>query len=185
MTSAPPEMPLAAAIQPVLRPITSSTMTRLCDSAVVCSLSMASVQMCTAVSKPIVTSVPARSLSIVFGTPIDRKLVLRIEAVGDPERALAADRDDAFESRCALVVAMRVASAAFLEERVRSRTSPRIVPPRGRIPATARRSSGTTPEPSEAAPAVADSDDLVVLRDQAAHDRADRRVQARDSRRLP
>ena len=43
MTSAPPAMPLITAIQPVWRPITSTTMTRLCDSAVVCSRSIASV----------------------------------------------------------------------------------------------------------------------------------------------
>ena len=69
MTSAPPAIPAAAAIHPVLRPMTSTTMTRLCDSAVECSLSIASVQTCTAVSNPIVTSVPAMSLSMVFGTP--------------------------------------------------------------------------------------------------------------------
>ena len=45
-------MPLITAIQPVWRPITSTTMTRLCDSAVVCSRSIASVAMKTAVSKP-------------------------------------------------------------------------------------------------------------------------------------
>ena len=52
ITSAPPAIPLTTAIQPVCRPITSSTITRLCDSAVVCSRSIASVQMKTAVSKP-------------------------------------------------------------------------------------------------------------------------------------
>ena len=52
MTSAPPAIPLITAIQPVCRPITSTTMTRLCDSAVVCSRSIASVQIATAVSKP-------------------------------------------------------------------------------------------------------------------------------------
>ena len=40
------------AIQPVCRPITSTTITRLCDSAVVWSRSIASVQTETAVSKP-------------------------------------------------------------------------------------------------------------------------------------
>ncbi len=49
--------------------MTSTTMTRLCDSAVVCSRSIASVAICTAVWKPNVKSVPARSLSIVLGTP--------------------------------------------------------------------------------------------------------------------
>jgi hypothetical protein len=49
--------------------MTSTTITRLCDSAVVCRRSIASVAICTAVWKPKVTSVPARSLSIVLGTP--------------------------------------------------------------------------------------------------------------------
>ena len=52
ITSAPPAIPEWSAIQPVCRPITSTTMTRLCDSAVVCSRSIASVAMKTAVSKP-------------------------------------------------------------------------------------------------------------------------------------
>ena len=68
-TSAPPAIPDITAIQPVCRPITSTTITRLWDSAVVCSRSIASVQIETAVSKPKVTSVAERSLSIVFGTP--------------------------------------------------------------------------------------------------------------------
>ena len=70
ITSAPPASPECSAIQPAWRPITSTIITRLCDSAVVCRRSMASVAICTAVSKPKVMSVPARSLSIVFGTPI-------------------------------------------------------------------------------------------------------------------
>src|SRR5918997_805536 len=69
ITSAPPASPEWSAIQPAWRPITSTTITRLCDSAVVCSRSIASVAICTAVWKPNVKSVPARSLSIVFGTP--------------------------------------------------------------------------------------------------------------------
>ena len=52
ITSAPPAIPLITAIQPVWRPITSTTMTRLWDSAVVWSRSIASVQIETAVSKP-------------------------------------------------------------------------------------------------------------------------------------
>ena len=52
ITSAPPAIPLITAIQPVWRPITSTTMTRLCDSAVVCRRSIASVAIATAVSKP-------------------------------------------------------------------------------------------------------------------------------------
>ena len=69
IASAPPAMPACVAIQPAWRPITSTTITRLCDSAVVCRRSIASVTICTAVWKPNVTSVPPRSLSIVFGTP--------------------------------------------------------------------------------------------------------------------
>ena len=52
ITSAPPAMPLCTAIQPACRPITSTTMTRLCDSAVVWRRSIASVAIETAVSKP-------------------------------------------------------------------------------------------------------------------------------------
>ena len=52
MTLAPPASPECRAIQPACRPITSTTSTRMCDSAVVCSRSMASVAMLTAVSKP-------------------------------------------------------------------------------------------------------------------------------------
>ena len=52
ITSAPPAIPLITAIQPVCRPITSTTITRLCDSAVVCRRSIASVATVTAVSKP-------------------------------------------------------------------------------------------------------------------------------------
>ena len=52
ITSAPPAIPLMTAIQPVCRPMTSMTITRLCDSAVVRRRSIASVQIQTAVSKP-------------------------------------------------------------------------------------------------------------------------------------
>ena len=69
MMSAPPARPQYVAIQPAWRPITSTTITRSWLSAVVCSRSIASVAICTAVSKPNVKSVAERSLSIVFGTP--------------------------------------------------------------------------------------------------------------------
>ena len=52
IASAPPAMPACVAIQPAWRPITSTTITRLCDSAVVCRRSIASVTICTAVWKP-------------------------------------------------------------------------------------------------------------------------------------
>ena len=66
---APPAMPAQVAMCPAWRPMTSTTMTRSCDSAVVCSRSMASTHTCTAVSNPKVISVADRSLSMVLGTP--------------------------------------------------------------------------------------------------------------------
>src|SRR5439155_20690818 len=69
ITCAPPAMPASSAIQPASRPMTSTTMMRWCDSAVVWILSTASVAVASAVSNPNVTSVAERSLSMVFGTP--------------------------------------------------------------------------------------------------------------------
>ena len=66
---APPARPAQVAMWPTWRPMTSTTITRSWDSAVVCSRSMASVAICTAVSKPNVSSVPSMSLSMVLGTP--------------------------------------------------------------------------------------------------------------------
>ena len=52
MMFAPPAIPACSAIHPAWRPITSTISTRWWLSAVVCSRSMASVAMLTAVSKP-------------------------------------------------------------------------------------------------------------------------------------
>ncbi len=52
MTLAPPASPACSAIQPACRPITSQISARWWLSAVVCSRSMASIAMFTAVSKP-------------------------------------------------------------------------------------------------------------------------------------
>ena len=52
MTLAPPARPACSAIQPACRPITSTMSARWWLSAVVCSRSMASIAMLTAVSKP-------------------------------------------------------------------------------------------------------------------------------------
>jgi hypothetical protein len=60
--------PACSAMKPASRPITSSTITRSWLSAVVCSLSIASIAVLTAVSKPNVFTVHGTSLSIVFGT---------------------------------------------------------------------------------------------------------------------
>ena len=72
MQCAPPAIPACSAIHPASRPITSTTITRPCDVAVVNSRSMHSAAKSTAVSKPKVAVVLSRSLSIVFGTPITR-----------------------------------------------------------------------------------------------------------------
>ena len=66
---APDAIPAFSAIQPAWRPITSTSITRWCDSAVLCSRSIASVATWSAVSCPNVTSVQSMSLSMVFGTP--------------------------------------------------------------------------------------------------------------------
>src|SRR6478752_6497750 len=102
ITSAPPAMPLITAIQPVCLPITSQTMTRLCDSAVVCSRSIASVAIVTAVSKPNVI----RAGEIVVDRlrdADDGNAVLLVEARRDTERVLAADRDKRVELAVAKV----------------------------------------------------------------------------------
>jgi len=62
-------MPPDGAIHPQSRPITSTTITRWCEAAVVWILSMASDTVCSAVSNPNVISVADKSLSIVLGTP--------------------------------------------------------------------------------------------------------------------
>ena len=74
----------AARSSPACRPITSTTMTRSWDSAVVCSRSIASVAVCTAVSNPNVTSVADRSLSIVLGTPTTSGALARRASAATP-----------------------------------------------------------------------------------------------------
>src|SRR5580704_1125938 len=78
-------------------------MTRLCASAVVCTRSIASVAIFTAVSKPKVKSVPERSLSIVFGTPTTliplSKSFFATESVSSPPMAMSASQPCAFRFR--------------------------------------------------------------------------------------
>src|SRR5438132_4712168 len=138
ITSAPPAMPECVAIQPACRPITSQTITRLCDSAVECSRSMASVAICTAVLKPKVRSVPERSLSMVLGipttfTPIWWSLVAT-PRVSSPPMATTAPTFSAERFRTTIS-----APPGFLNGFVR--LVPRIVPPRGRMPLVASRVS--------------------------------------------
>ena len=95
---APPASPDSRAIQPAWRPMTSTTITRSCDSAVVWSRSIASVAIWTAVQNPNVKSVPERSLSIVLGTPTTVQPVLGVQPARHAERVLAADGDERVEA---------------------------------------------------------------------------------------
>ncbi len=112
---APPASPDSSAIQPACRPITSTTITRSCDSAVVCRRSIASVAICTAVQKPNVKSVPERSLSIVFGTPDHLQPVLGVQPPGHAERVLAPDRDERVEAEVGEGADALLAAALRLE----------------------------------------------------------------------
>ena len=100
ISAAPPAIPAWVAIQPTWRPMTSHTMTRWWDSAVVRRRSMASVAICTAVSNPKVTSVPDRSLSMVLGMPTASHAVVP-EAVGHAEGVLAPHRHQRVDTSCA------------------------------------------------------------------------------------
>ena len=135
ITSAPPASPDHSAIQPAWRPITSTIRLRWCDSAVVCSRSIASVATCTAVSKPNVMSVAPMSLSIVFGTPSTGSP--RVVAASWPRRACPRRRSRSARRGAATpcTSATRV-GAARRPSAGSCATSPRIVPPRGRIPRT-------------------------------------------------
>ena len=128
---APPAMPACSAIQPACRPITSTTRTRWCDSAVVCSRSIASVAMLTAVSKPKVKSVPERSLSIVFGTPTTctprSASLVATPRVSSPPIATSASTPSRARFSLILSTPFSIVNGLVREE-------PRMVPPRGRMP---------------------------------------------------
>ena len=79
--------------------MTSITITRSWLSAVVCSLSIASSAVFTAVSKPNVVTVPLTSLSIVFGTPTI--FIPLVASAARCERSVAADRDDRVDAELA------------------------------------------------------------------------------------
>lgn len=70
MMSAPDATPACSASHPAFLPMTSTTITRWCEAAVVCTRSSASVATATADWKPKVISDPHRSLSMVLGTPM-------------------------------------------------------------------------------------------------------------------
>ena len=163
------------AIQPACRPMTSTIITRLCDSAVVCSLSMASIAIWTAVSKPNVMSVPARSLSIVFGTPITGSSWSPFRraaapSVSSPPIAIrpSIPRRRASRGSARAVVALEgwcATSAGSSRRAAGFRASTRV--------------SSSWIALERPAPAVAEAHDLVaVVVDPPAHDRSDDRVQA-------
>ena len=161
MTLAPPAMPECRAIQPACRPITSTTRTRWWDSAVVCSRSMASVAMFTAVSKPKVKSVASRSLSMVLGTPTTRT-PSSVEPRGDAEGVLAADRDERVDPGALEVLPDPLDPAVDLE-----RVGARRAEDRAAAWQDAARTSATPErhgQPLERAPpAVAEADELVPV----------------------
>ncbi len=167
------------AIQPAWRPITSTTITRSCDSAVVCRRSIASVAICTAVWKPNVKSVAPMSLSIVFGTPTtgspSRCKRSATPSVSSPPIGISASR------RSRSKVSRSAASARRATAKGLVREVPRIVPPRGKdARPCSRASSSIASSRQHARPAVAKAEEAVLAdAHAAAHDRADHRVQAR------
>ena len=157
--------------------MTSRMMTRLCDSAVVCRRSMASVAICTAVWKPKVTSVPARSLSIVLGTPTTGTLSAASRR-RDAERVLAADGDQGIDAlplerlahqRGAVALALVGIGARRPEDRAAAVQDARRVL-RRQLDRVGLEHAG---------PAVAEADDLMAMAvDPGAHDATDHRVEA-------
>ena len=178
ITSAPPARPECRAIQPAWRPMTSTTRIRLWLSAVVCRRSMASVATCTAVSKPKVTSVPPRSLSIVFGTPTTGRPCSACSraaapSVSSPPIAIRPSR--CRPARLSLeprrpVVALERVGARGAEDR----------PAAGQDPARGLDRQLVVVVLERPAPAVAEADDGVpVVVDALADDGADDRVEPR------
>ena len=106
----------------------------------------------------------------------DREAVLRMEAMRDRQRPLAADRHHAVELEGPGVVEDE-RDAAFLPEAVvarRAEDRPAAREDPADRPAIERDGVAFR----EASKAVADADDFVPVRDRPAHDRADRRVEA-------
>ncbi len=161
-------------------PSPRTTITRSCDSAVVCSRSIASVAICTAVSKPNVTSVADRSLSIVFGTPttgdaLRRRACWRRPRVSSPPIAMSASMPFRLERLPAPGSTPPSTLYGFV------RDVPRMVPPRGRMPRmkcdVERASCGPRSTPRQ--PSM-EADELVAVdRLALAHDGSDHRVEPR------
>ena len=133
---APPAMPADTAMWPTWRPMTSTTITRSWDSAVVWSRSIAADAICTAVSNPKVISVPAMSLSMVLGTPMQgTPSSCRSRATpSEPSPPMAMIASMSWRADGRLDPVHTVGDLVGLVRDV-----PRIVPPRGRMPRTGRR----------------------------------------------
>ena len=158
ITSAVAATPAKSAIQPALRPMSSTTMTRLWASAVECSRPMASVAVATAVWKPNVTWVAARSLSIVLGTPTtESPFSANCEAmVNEPSPPMAIRASNARPWNCSMISSERSTSSTEPSDRLVGHLNgfprfvvPRIVPPRCVSPRTESAVRGTTPSSSK------------------------------------
>jgi hypothetical protein len=147
---APPASPARTAMCPALRPITSTTITRSWASAVVCSRSIAAVQMCTAVSKPNVISVAAMSLSIVFGTPMQLTPSSCRSRAAPSEPSPPITMNPSSRWRAIVAFTSSTPSGSWYGC---TRDVPRIVPPRGRMPRhrlTSRTSHSSSRTPRQA-----------------------------------
>ena len=168
--------PACRAIQPAWRPITSTTSTRWWDSAVVCSRSIASIAMLTAVSKPNVKSVaPTGRCRSSSGTPTT--LHAEVGELGrDPEGVLTADGDQRVDPVLSRFSWIRLDAALDLE-----RVGPRRAQDgaaAGQDPAYLRDAELGDQVLERSPPAVPEPDELVaVLCDALAHDGSDDRVQ--------
>ncbi len=155
MTSAPPAMPLMTAIQPVWRPITSTTMTRLCDSAVVCSRSIASVAIEDGGVEPEGVVGGGEVVVDRLRDADDGKVALRVEPGCDAERVLASDRDERVD---ALTLEVREQSVEIALASLKGfvRDVPMIVPAARQDPGDLARAERLELTLDEPAPACAD-----------------------------
>ena len=153
---APEASPAFSAIQPACRPITSTSSTRWCDSAVVCSRSIRSVAMLTAVSKPNVRSVPWMSLSIVFGMPITGtpSEASQAAAVSVPSPPIGSSASTPWASSTSRIRPRP--SRSFCGA---TRADPSTVPPRVSSPLTTGRSSTMASSSSRPRQPFAEADD--------------------------
>ena len=122
--------------------MTSTTITRRCASAVVCSRSIASVANATAVSNPKQFVVPTMSLSIVFGTPMmgipSFEKRCAIASVPSPPMTTRAPNWSRSNISTTRSLYCRTPSEVWIVLTNGSPvlTVPRMVPPRRRMPVT-------------------------------------------------